>query len=54
MRIFVETEEEKEDLIRQSKYVHYLEEIDSDLASTLMHIYMHPQCIIVDKELANL
>jgi hypothetical protein len=54
VRIFVETEEEKKDLLRQSKYVHYLEEIDSDLANTLMHIYMNPDCIIVDDEIANI
>jgi len=54
VRIFVETEEEKKDLLRQSKYVHYLEEIDSDLTSTLMHIYTNPDCIIVDEEIANL
>lgn len=47
MKIFVDTQEQKDRLLAESEYIHYLSEIDSDKASTLMHIYMNPDMIIV-------
>lgn len=47
MKIIVATQEEKDDLLKQSKYIHYLENIDSDKANTLMHLYMNPDMIEV-------
>lgn len=67
MKIYVDTEEQKEDLINQSKYIHdFLEVVkyknkngkveekwiglDSDKAGSLMHIYMAPEIIVVEKK----
>ena len=59
MIIYVDTVEQKQDLLKQSEYIHDFMEIvndngedkviglDSDKASTLMHIYMNPGMIIV-------
>ena len=60
MKIIVESEEQKQDLLRQSQYIHdflinkddikglgkdWLIGLDSDLAGTLMHLYMSPDII---------
>lgn len=60
MKIIVESEEQKQDLLRQSQYIHdflinkddikglgkdWLIGLDSDLAGTLMHLYMAPDII---------
>ncbi len=63
MKIYVNSEEEKQELLNQSKYIHDFLEIikdkngkekwiglDSDKAGSLMHIYMAPEIIIVDKK----
>ncbi len=55
MKIYVKTEEQKQRLLEESEYIHdFVERIgdkwvglDSDKAGTLMHIYMHPDIIIV-------
>ena len=60
MKIIVKSEQEKQDLIEQSKYIHDFLEVlkdengkevwiglDSDKANTLMHIYMAPEIIEV-------
>jgi hypothetical protein len=62
MKIIVETEELKEEILKQSKYVHdflinkndvkglgkdWLIGLDSDKAGILMHLYMAPQIIEV-------
>jgi hypothetical protein len=49
MKIIVDTEEEKEALIKESYYVHY-SDLDSDFCSRLMHIYLNPDRIEVRKE----
>ena len=66
MKIYVDSEKEKQELIEQSEYIHDFIEIikfkdkqgnikekwiglDSNKASTLMHIYMNPDLIIVKK-----
>lgn len=67
IKIYVSTEEEKEIIINQSRYIHdFLEVVkyktnngikqkyiglDSDKANFLMHIYMAPEIIIVDPNL---
>ena len=68
MKIIVETEEQKQELIRQSQYIHdflinkgdikglgkdWLIGLDSDKAGTLMHIYMAPQIIEVEQKITQ-
>jgi hypothetical protein len=63
MKIIVESEELKQEILEQSKYIHdflinrndiknlgkdWLIGIDSDKAGILMHIYMTPQIIEVE------
>ena len=64
IKIYVDTEEEKQQLLKESEYIHDFVEVfklrnkkgevvekviglDSDKASTLMHIYMNPDIIVV-------
>jgi hypothetical protein len=62
MKIIVESEEQKQELLRQSQYVHdfpvnkddikglgknWLIGLDSDRAGILMHLYMAPEIIEV-------
>lgn len=61
MKIIVDTQQEKDELIQQSRYIHdfYIKirgnrkrviqwkGLDSDKAGILMHIYMCPDCIEV-------
>jgi hypothetical protein len=48
-KIIVDSEEMKEQLIAESEYIHWeIEEIDSDRAGYLMHIYANPSIIEVD------
>ena len=62
MKIIVETEEQKQKILEQSKYIHdfliskddvnglgkdWIMGLDSDKAGTLMHLYMAPQIIEV-------
>jgi len=57
MKIIVNSEEEKQELLKQSEYLHNFvvkakgiwESLDSDRAGTLMHIYMHPDMIIIEE-----
>jgi hypothetical protein len=64
MKIVVETQELKDELIAQSKYVHdywfvkmsrksgklSYSGLDSDKAGILMHIYTNPDLIVVENE----
>ncbi len=62
MKIIVESEEQKQELLRQSQYIHdflvnkddikelgknWLIGLDSDRAGILMHLYMAPEIIEV-------
>jgi hypothetical protein len=62
MKIIVQTEEQKQEILKQSKYIHdflinkddvkglgkdWLIGLDSDKAGILMHLYMAPQIIEV-------
>lgn len=48
-KIVVDSEETKQTLIAESEYIHWeVEDIDSDKAGHLMHIYCNPSIIIVD------
>jgi hypothetical protein len=62
MKIIVESEEQKQELLRQSEYIHdflvnkddikglgknWLIGLDSDRAGTLMHLYCAPEIIEV-------
>jgi hypothetical protein len=62
MKIVVESEEQKQELLRQSEYIHdflvnkddikglgknWLIGLDSDRAGILMHLYMAPEIIEV-------
>ena len=49
IKIYVESKADKKALLKESEYIHYLSEIDSDKASFLMHLYMSPELIIVKK-----
>ena len=67
MKIYVATQEEKDEIVAQSKYVHdFMVQIrgrkgrninwkglDSDKAGLLMHLYTYPEGIIVNPELAK-
>ena len=68
MKIIVETEEQKQEILQQSQYIHdflinnedikglgknWLIGLDSDKAGTLMHLYMAPQIIEVQPPLSN-
>lgn len=62
MKIIVDSEEEKQKLIKQSEYIHdfvvrcYLKRrgakrficLDSNKAGGLMHLYMAPEIIVVE------
>jgi hypothetical protein len=65
MKIIVETEELKKEILEQSQYIHdflinkedikglgrdWLIGLDSDKAGILMHLYMAPQIIEVEQE----
>ena len=65
MKIIVETEEQKQEILKQSEYIHdflinkddvkdlgkdWLIGLDSDKAGILMHLYMAPQIIITKKQ----
>jgi len=65
MKIIVETEEQKQELLRQSEYIHdflisqedvenreenWLIGLDSNKAGILMHLYMAPQIIEVQSK----
>jgi hypothetical protein len=67
MKIIVDSEEQKQELLKQSKYIHdflinredvkdlgrnWLIGLDSDKAGALMHLYMAPQIIEVDADRA--
>lgn len=47
MEIIVSSEKIKKDLLKESEYIHNLKNIDSDKASTFMHIYLNPDLIKV-------
>lgn len=51
MKIYVDSEDEKLNLLRESKYVHdhFCKNFDSDYCNTLMHLYLVPEIIIVRK-----
>lgn len=55
IRIYVSSDEEREQLVRESKYVHDHRKIDTDKCNTLAHLYYCAnEIIIVDKELHGL
>lgn len=45
IKIIVNSQELKDKLLKESKYIHDLEYIPRNKASTLMHIYMNPDII---------
>ena len=45
--IIVDSEEEKEAILKESEYIHYLKDLDTDIASLLPHLYMNPGIILV-------
>lgn len=48
-KIAVDSEEMKNKILEESEYIHWeVEDIDSDEAGTLMHIYCNPSIIVVD------
>ena len=66
MKIIVDTEELKQEILEQSKYIHdflinkddikdldkdWLIGLDSDKAGILMHLYMAPQIIEVNEQI---
>lgn len=40
IKIIVETQQQKDELIKESRYVHDHRKIDTDKCNTLAHIYM--------------
>lgn len=68
MKIIVESEKLKQEILEQSKYIHdflidrndiknlgkdWLIGLDSDKAGILMHLYMAPQLIEIDPAIKN-
>lgn len=53
LRIIVDSEELKEELLKESKYVHdhFCKNFDSDLCNTLMHLYLNPDLIQVKEDI---
>lgn len=45
IKIIVDSEKEKQKLIKESKYIHDLKNIDTDKCSTLTHIYLVSEII---------
>ena len=47
MKIIVKTQEEKDQLIAASEYLHYLKNIDTDIPmiNSICHIYLYPEMI---------
>lgn len=69
IKIIVKTEEQKQELLKQSQYIHdflinqkdveklgkdWLIGLDSDKAGILMHLYLAPQIIEVDPTLLSI
>lgn len=52
MKIVVKTEEMKQDLINQSRYIHD-QRISVDGCSTFAHLYLAPHLIVVDPEMED-
>ncbi len=52
LQIIVDSEEDKQNLLKESKYVHdhFCKNFDSDYCSTLMHLYLNPNSILVKEE----
>lgn len=53
IKIIVDSQEIKDELLNESEYIHYLECIDSDKAGILMHIYLHPELIEIVNQNQN-
>jgi hypothetical protein len=47
IKIIVDTEEDKKLLLEESRYIHYLKEINTDKSSILTHLYLCPDIIEV-------
>ena len=45
--IIVGSQEMKDQILKESEYIHYLQEIDSDKAPFLMHLYLCDEAIQV-------
>jgi hypothetical protein len=50
LKIIVNSEELKQELLKESKYLHNLRDIDSNLCNTLIHLYLNPDLILVKRE----
>lgn len=51
IKIIVDTQEEKEDLIKQSMYIHSISESDIAQINTLAHLWIAPDSIEVKRPL---
>ena len=55
IRIYVSSDEERQELVEQSRYIHNHRKVDIDKCNTLAHLYICVnEIIIVDKELHGL
>ena len=43
--IIVESEADAEALLKESEYLHYLKEVDTDKAPVLTHLYLNPETV---------
>lgn len=53
IKIYVDTEEVKQQLLKESEYIHDLStiwEVEPDKVNTLIHIYTNPDMIIVKEK----
>ena len=53
MKIIVKTEEDKNNLLKASKYIHDLRKLDTsiEMVNTIAHLYHAPFLIVVDPDL---
>jgi hypothetical protein len=47
IKIIVDTPQEKEEILKQSQYIHGIPEVDIAKTNTLAHLFVAPDCIEV-------
>jgi hypothetical protein len=54
IRIYVDSIQEKQKIMAESRYLHDLSVVDSDRCNTLIHLYLANEVFIIDRELPYL
>jgi hypothetical protein len=55
MKIIVNTDIEKQEILNASETIHFLECVDTDIpgVNTICHLYLHPELIEIDPDLVT-